>query len=435
MKRVLAAVAVALLTLGAAAAGAYDVVYRAEILPDQGIAKVSVAVAQRGGQLREVSFGFDPERLFGERAGGELSRSSEDGRSRLVWQPPEGGGTLRYSMRLDHVREDAEYDARCAKSWMLVRAEDLFPPMASRFVTGAQARASLQFRLPPKWSIAHSFAMTKGIIRIEQGDRKLDQPTGWILAGRIERVEAEVEGSRLLLAAPRSHDARLRDMLAFLRWTLPTLQEIFGPLPERIFVATAGDPMWRGGLSGPGSVYLHTDLPLVDDDGSSPLLHELVHTVTRARSAPGDDWIVEGLAEYYSREILRRSGAIDDDTYARTLDELREKANGVEELEGEASGAETALGVAFFAALDERIRTGSEGEHSLDDFASTLAGNREPIGRKALVTRIREVTGFDASELVETRIPSGASEGPDAPGKADQPPEASSTSEAVDDSS
>jgi hypothetical protein len=85
------------------------------------------------------------------------------------------------------------------------------------------------------------------------------------------------------------------------------------PLPERLIVVGAGDPMWRGGLSAPNSVYLHADLPLISADGTSPLLHEVVHVMLRARSGAGGDWIVEGLAELY----CGGAGALQDDPKRR----------------------------------------------------------------------------------------------------------------------
>ncbi|MEZ4290169.1 MAG: hypothetical protein R3E53_06345 [Myxococcota bacterium] len=41
------------------------------------------------------------------------------------------------------------------------------------------------------------------------------------------------------------------------------MKEVFGELPDRLQLVVAGDPMWRGGLSGPNSLYLHAGLPLI----------------------------------------------------------------------------------------------------------------------------------------------------------------------------
>ena len=57
-------------------------------------------------------------------------------------------------------------------------------------------------------------------------------------------------------------------LLAFLRWNLPALVDIFPDFPERVLVVSAGDPMWRGGLSGPGSLYIHAERPLISGNGT-----------------------------------------------------------------------------------------------------------------------------------------------------------------------
>jgi hypothetical protein len=53
----------------------------------------------------------------------------------------------------------------------------------------------------------------------------------------------------------------------------------------------------------------HGARPLISENGISTFLYELVHV---AMAAPGtaDDWIVEGVTEYYGLETLRRSGGI-----------------------------------------------------------------------------------------------------------------------------
>jgi len=396
------------------ASHAYDVRYEARILPDRGTAQVSIQISQNAGVVRSLAFAADEERLFDTRADGELEREEEEGGSpRWRWHVPRAGGTLRYSVQIDHLRDGAEYDARCAQRWMVARGEDLFPPMSTRFLAGSEkeADARLRFVLPPRWTIAHPFEETDGRIVIEQPHRSFDQPKGWILAGSLDRRSQTIEESRVSLVAPTGHDARLDDLQAFLRFTLPVLREAIGTLPPRLLIALAGDPMWRGGLSAPGSVYLHADRPLIEADASSPLLHELMHTATRARSEPGEDWIVEGLAEYYSREILRRSGAVSEETHASTLRNLRGRGARVRRLEGEAAGAETALAVTFFHDLDERIREATEGERSLDDVVATMVDDVATLDRSDLLVRIEATTGYDATKLLRDRIPPQAEGG------------------------
>src|SRR3546814_3722824 len=90
------------------------------------------------------------------------------------------------------------------------------------------------------------------------------------------------------------------------------MYEAFGDLPRKVLIVSAGDPMWHGGLSGPRSLFVHADRPLISENGSSTLMHEMVHVVTGLRAVSGDDWIVEGIAEYYSMVLINRSGMLSD---------------------------------------------------------------------------------------------------------------------------
>ena len=58
--------------------------------------------------------------------------------------------------------------------------------------------------------------------------------------------------------------------------------------------------MWRGGLSAPQSLFVHSDRPLISENATSTLLHEVMHLALGIRAAEQFDWIVEGLASYFA---------------------------------------------------------------------------------------------------------------------------------------
>ena len=151
---------------------------------------------------------------------------------------------------------------------------------------------------------------------------RFDRPTGWLVAGRLGIRRDTIAGRTVSVAAPVGQGFRRVDVLAFLRWTLPDLVAVFPGMPDRLLVVGAPEGMWRGGLSGPESLYLHVGRPLISENGTSTLLHELVHIATTAPKSAGDDWIMEGLAEYYSLETLRRSGGISEERFASALGSL-----------------------------------------------------------------------------------------------------------------
>ena len=170
------------------------------------------------------------------------------------------------------------------------------------------------------------------------------------------------------------------DILAFLHWTLPELQRVFPAFPPRLLLVSAGDPMWRGALSGPASVFVHADRPLISENATSTFLHELVHVAMHAKSGPKSDWIVEGLAEYYALEVLHRSGGIDDKRFEAAHAALAEWGKQAPSLEvAAASGPVTARAVGVLRGIDRDIRAKSGGKHSLDEVARALAEEGKPV--------------------------------------------------------
>ena len=163
--------------------------------------------------------------------------------------------------------------------------------------------------------------------------------------------------------------------------------------------------MWRGGLSAPGSVFVHADLPLISDDGSSPLLHELVHTALGARGDDDADWIVEGIAEFYSLELLGRSNTLSESRLKSAFDKAAARARGAR---GQgAQSRTTARGVTFFRRLDASLRTRTEGKKSLDDVVRVLASHREAITAERFADAFSAATGLDFAEFARGPLARG----------------------------
>ncbi len=377
----------------------YGLNYNAQFLPSQGLAKVSIKVVQSEPLLRKLEFKFDAERFFHFEGTGVIQ--TED--ATLRWEVPEKGGELRYSVRVDHLRESSEYDARLSHDWALLRASDLFPPGIATSRTNAHPDTRLRMRYPPNWKALAPFPKDDdGSYRIDAEGMRFDRPAGWmLLGGKLDILSASIGGMRVRIGGPSSHGVRARDLLALLRWTVPLLEEIVGTLPERLVIVSAEDPMWRGGLSGPSSMYLHAERPLIESDGTSPALHELIHVVMRAIAGERSDWVVEGMAEYYSLQLLRRSGTISQREYDATLTRLAKKAAPLSKLgTREATFSDTARAVLVMRDLDQAIRDGSEGSKSLDDVFRVLTRRRGTLSIEEFVSVLREHGGGDFSSLL-----------------------------------
>jgi len=374
----------------------FDVTYEVRLLPTEGVAHVAIRIDDPRHEVIALSFRIDPERQRDFRGDGVVSPSSAG--DTMEWRPPKAGGTLRYVVRINHLRDEKSYDARFAPNWAIFRGDDLVPTARLRTQTASVSRARLRLRLPQGWRAVTAYPrMLDGSFEIRHADRRFDRPTGWIAVGRIGVLRERVANVQLAVAAPLDQRVRRLDLLALLRWTLPVLRDITGGLPERLLVVAAGDPMWRGGLSGPNSVFVHSSLPLISRDVTSPLLHELMHAVLGISPGPGGDWIVEGLAETYSLELLVRSHTLSKKRYEKALAQLAARGRQAPVLEVDrSSGATTARAVTVLHALDRVIREGSAGVRSLDDVVRILFQQ----GGEVTSERLRRIAeGLSGREL------------------------------------
>lgn len=367
---------------------AFTLFYTAWVKPDPGIATVKLRISSHPDWVNWMRFYVDPERHENFLHSGELVREGDE----LLWTPPDDDAWIQYDVKIESRRSNGRYDGYITEDWALFRADDLVPPVRTDFRDGTQSRAKLEVHLPDGWSIATRYPRyTSGRYKVDDPDRLIDRPTGWLVMGRIGTRRETIGGTKVTVAAPVDQGVKRMDMIAFLRWTLPTMQSLFPDFPDRLLIVSADDPMWRGALSAPNSLYLHADRPMISGNGTSTLIHELVHVAMSARSGPKADWIVEGLAEYYSLEVLHRSGTLSTERYENAHEELAEWGKDVESLDVERShGPITAKAVGRLRLIDKEIREQSGGRRSLDDVVRTLATTDGEITREAFAAAVEQ---------------------------------------------
>jgi len=208
------------------------------------------------------------------------------------------------------------------------------------------------------------------------------------------------------VAGPVGHAVRRLDTIALLNWTLPELARLLPELPPRLTIVSAGEPMWRGGLSAPQSLFLHAERPLISENATSTLLHEVMHMSLGLTSRDGYDWIVEGFAEYYSLQLLHRSGTISDSRFAAAQADIADWAKTAANLCGPTStGPTTALAVTILDTLNSEIIEKSAGESSLDDVARELWRLGEKADLALLVAATRKLIGRKPDALHSDMLP------------------------------
>lgn len=384
----------------------YQVDFQVRIVPTEKAARVRIRLGDGAKVVRWMRFRIDPERHRDLVADGEL----DIGEEWVEWRPPPGGGSLRYVFSIDHLRDERSYDARAATRWAIFRGDMLVPAARVRTLGSARSESRLYLQLPEGWSAAVPYPRAAaGHYRVSHRGRRFDRPTGWMVLGEIGVLRERIAGTRVSIAGPTGHRLRRMDLMTLLHWTLPKLRDLFGELPDRLLIVGAGDPMWRGGLSGPNSVFVHADRPLVSEDGSSPVLHELIHTLARAQAGKGGDWIVEGLAELYSIEILRRSGSMSEERYARVTEGLERRARGAGKLRVKSvSGAKTAKAVLVLRALGDEVRDGSGGVYDLDDVLRSLTREGKKLTTTRLQTHSEALAGRSLDAFFTRHVPKPA---------------------------
>lgn len=382
----------------------YPLHYRITLQPETDSATVSIELSHDG-LIKEIDFNLDAELHSDIEANGELTVA--DGRA--LWVPPAEDARLTFTARITRQRGEGAYDALMTDDWAIFRGDNLVPAARVSARQKAKANARLSFTLPDHWT-----SVTTGWekiddreFRIDNPERRFARPTGWMIAGRLGTRVEQFGDTFVAVSAPRGSTLRRMDILTFLTLVWPELEKAFGSTPPELAIIGHGDPMWRGGLSGPNSLFLHADRPLVSENGTSPLVHELSHVVTRITNRGEHDWITEGLAEFYSIELLYRAGAMTAQRRERTLDGLATRGEAVETLLTErSSGAITARAVVLFDALDQEIRQSTGDKHSLDDVVQALM----PIRQVALEDLRRVVSELidQASETLQSPLLSKA---------------------------
>ena len=389
----------------------YDVHITVAFSAGESKARVSIDIP-RSHLLNELDFSMAPPQFTDISANGRVKTEGK----RLRWDPPNSAAALSYTVDLNEQKGGSEdsprYSRYVGEEWAMIRGDDLVPPVVTSTVkreSKPESRTFLRLILPKGWKTAVggweriSEEAVNGkqqiTFRIDNPDRRFDRPTGWFALGRLGTRREQIGNTLFYIGAPKGSAIERLTTLALVTGVLPELQSLSATPPPYLTLVSAGEPMWRGGLSGPNSLFMHEDRPLISENGTSTLVHELFHSTTRIRGArDSDDWIAEGLAEYYSFEVLRRAGLMTTDRHALVLEKLKMWGEDVLTFRRGKSRAEiTARAAVWFAELDSAL---GEGEVSLDALIKQLSAEREVSTEDLLeAIRARESKAQDRKKL------------------------------------
>ncbi|AFJ59332.1 MULTISPECIES: hypothetical protein [unclassified Pseudomonas] len=378
-----------------------DLDYHVKLLPQSQQAEVRVSLSQ-GAAVRSLNFDLGRD--------GDYSDFKADGQwqitgNRGLWQPSADKASLTYRVRLAHARKPGVYDTRITPGWALLRGEDLVPAARLDQQDGVELVSRLMFELPTGWKSVETAwpRIGQNKFRIDNVSRLFDRPTGWMLAGNLGSRRLRLGDTDVTVASPKGQGMRRMDVLTLLTFVWPQVEAAFPRHPGKLLIVGASDPMRRGAYSLRDSIYLNSRTPLVGENGSSPLLREVVQAIGRFNDHDSSDWISEGLGEYYAIELMRRAGGITDERYAAIQARLTKEGKDVSTLKGEhVNGATLARSVVVLQELDREIRVKTHNKRSLDDLAQAVM-RVNSINTKEFVQLAESVIG-ESSVVLDSKL-------------------------------
>jgi predicted metalloprotease with PDZ domain len=347
-------------------------------------------------EIERVRLRYDPQRYEDFNVSGAIERR----RGEIVWTPSGPYAELTYAALVDHRRAPGKgYDSFAGDGWILSRTSGLFPRCAVLFRRDVEAhpesRARLVVRLPPGWSSATAMPTEKANRYIvETPHQRMDHPRGWLAFGRLERTDATAGSTAVTIVRVRDVRQPVEPIVELMQRAVPRMTGLFErPLP-RLLIVLGPDPMWRGGLSGEESFYIHAERPLRSPDYTSPYLHELFHVAAPFRPQRDAHWVTEGLAEFYSLELQRRLGILTEHHFHRALELFAEHGTWNQDFTQSAVPAvRNNSAPLVMYVLDQRIRAATGGQRGLDAVVTSLARDGGAVSTARFLGTVQRVAG------------------------------------------
>jgi len=382
----------------------YQAQFLVQLRAGEDAATARIRIVQPRQRLKRLRLQMPEPAFSAVRGDGRVSREGDV----VTWEVPARGGELRYETIITHRRNDKGYDALVTGRWAMFRLDDVFPPAAAVHTKNARGRGEVLFDLPPGWTSVSPYPPdADGRMPFVNPKRRYARPVGWALAGHIGARMDVIGPTTVRIAAPRDQGAPRVPMLALIRTTLPVLQEEVSRVPPYLLILTAGDPMWRGGLSAPNSFFIHADRPLISENGTSTLVHELLHVLAPVLTQRDHDWIDEGLAEYLGLVVLQRGQLISPQRFDHAIATFRRRGAGVASMvTPAASGPVTARAVAIFHDLDQELRRRGPAGSDIFELLRRMMQETEPLDIKRLRALAADIVGGKpVNALAASRVP------------------------------
>jgi hypothetical protein len=367
----------------------YQLRFKLELSPADLAVNATISVMQDEDFLRVARFRAPEDRFSDFHGDGRIERIGDV----VHWHPPKTGGDLHYQVTINHRRNDGAFDALISERWAIFRGDDIFPSARVTHASGALSASELIIDAPNDWSTVTPYlADSEGRMVVDDPERRFDRPTGWIISGELGVRRDDISGVEVSIAAPVGAGTQRISMLALLRWTLPYLVRELDQVGPGLSIVSANDPMWRGGLSASNSLFVHAARPMMSENGTSTLLHEIVHVLMPLPTVAQHDWIDEGIAEYVTLDILKRSGTISVERFDAAIAGFARRGNRVKTMATtQASGNVTARAVVILQKLDAELQQCTDGEADIYQLTRRISAQLDPVDLAQLRQLARDI--------------------------------------------
>lgn len=209
--------------------------------------------------------------------------------------------TLAFTVSVNRAAFKAgEYNAYLGPDWGVFRAESLALGFNYSYVEGTPFRwaATVRWDVPAGWSAEMALPRASGVERAFRLPEGEVLPRGFVALGKLDVATAAGAGKEFRLATIGEKLSYEADAFPYLEKATPYYAQVYGPVTGSVLLAIAApSPMFRGGLGGTDSFYVHSESDL------RTLAHEYAHAWqlfgTVLDPGAASVWIAEGDADYH----------------------------------------------------------------------------------------------------------------------------------------
>jgi hypothetical protein len=136
-------------------------------------------------------------------------------------------------------------------------------------------------------------------------------------------------------------------------------------------------------------------------------VHEYVHTRQATAYSPEMQWFVEAQPAFYMYKLRYDAGQLTTAEYALQMHTFHDRARWGESFQSETTLNHYYRGASTLAALDFRIRAGTDGDRSLLDVVRRLDAQEGQVGTEEFETTVANTSGQSMDEWIQRHVVAG----------------------------